>query len=99
MTTDEEISHICPSLIHFVVTLEQQFITIDDLLTEEAVDPFTDNATAKDVVIAACIQLDTSLLFDSTIAHHLTLEPIVFDINMMIEPHVDPLQCIDNDLE
>jgi hypothetical protein len=43
-TTDEEISHICPSLIHFVVTLEQQFITIDDLLTEEAVDPFTDNA-------------------------------------------------------
>jgi hypothetical protein len=46
MTTDEEISRICPSLIHFVVTLEQQFITIDDLLTEEAVDPFTDNATA-----------------------------------------------------
>jgi hypothetical protein len=43
-TTDEEISHICPSLIHFVMTLEQQFITIDDLLTEEAVDPFTDNA-------------------------------------------------------
>jgi hypothetical protein len=27
-TTDEEISHICPSLIHFVMTLEQQFITI-----------------------------------------------------------------------
>jgi hypothetical protein len=27
------------------VTLEQQFITIDDLLTEEAVDLFTDNAT------------------------------------------------------
>jgi hypothetical protein len=94
-TTDEEISHICPSLIHFVVTLEQQFITIDDLLTEEAVDPFTDNAMAKDV-IAACIQLDTSLLFDLMIAHHLTLEPIVFDINMMIEPHIDPLQCIDN---
>jgi hypothetical protein len=44
-TTDEEISHICPSLIHFVVTLEQQFITIDDLLTEEAINPFTDNAT------------------------------------------------------
>jgi hypothetical protein len=43
-TTDEEISHICPSLIHFVMTLEQQFITIDDLLTEEAIDPFTDNA-------------------------------------------------------
>ena len=49
-TTDEEILHICPSLIHFVVTLEQQFITIDDLLTEEAIDPFTDNATAKDVI-------------------------------------------------
>jgi hypothetical protein len=80
----------------FAVTLEQQFITTDDLLTEEAVDPFTDNAMAKDV-IAACIQLDTSLLFDSMIAHHLTLEPIVFDINMMIEPHIDPLQCIDND--
>jgi hypothetical protein len=32
------------------VTLEQQFITIDDLLTEEAIDPFTDNATAKDVI-------------------------------------------------
>jgi hypothetical protein len=44
-TTDEEISHICPSPIHFVVTLEQQFITIDDMLTEEAIDPFTDNAT------------------------------------------------------
>jgi hypothetical protein len=44
-TTDEKISHICPSLIHFVITLEQQFITIDDLLTEEAVDPFMDNAT------------------------------------------------------
>jgi hypothetical protein len=44
MTTDEEILHICPSLIHFVVTLEQQFITIDDLLTEEAVDMFMDNA-------------------------------------------------------
>jgi hypothetical protein len=27
------------------VTLEQQFITIDDLLTEEAINPFTDNAT------------------------------------------------------
>jgi hypothetical protein len=26
------------------VTLEQQCITIDDLLTEEAIDPFTDNA-------------------------------------------------------
>jgi hypothetical protein len=52
-TTDEEISHICPSLIHFVVTLEQQFITIDDLLTEEPVDPFTDNATAKDVITAS----------------------------------------------
>jgi hypothetical protein len=46
-TTDEEILHICPSLIHFVVTLEQQFITIDDLLTEEAVDPFMDNATVR----------------------------------------------------
>jgi hypothetical protein len=45
MTTDEEILHICPSLIHFFVTLEEQFITIDDLLTEEAVDLFTDNAT------------------------------------------------------
>jgi hypothetical protein len=44
-TTDEEILHICPSLIHFVMTLEQQFITIDDLLTEEALDLFTDNAT------------------------------------------------------
>jgi hypothetical protein len=44
-TTDEEISHICPSLIHFVMTLEQQFITIDDLLTEEAANLFTDNAT------------------------------------------------------
>jgi hypothetical protein len=44
-TTEEEISHICPSLIHFVMTLEQQFITVDDLLTEEAIDPFTDNAT------------------------------------------------------
>jgi hypothetical protein len=44
-TTDEEISHICPSLIHFVMTLEQQFITIDHLLTEEALNPFTDNAT------------------------------------------------------
>jgi hypothetical protein len=45
MTTEEEISHICPSLIHFVMTLEQQFITVDDLLTEEAVDLFTYNAT------------------------------------------------------
>jgi hypothetical protein len=27
------------------MTLEQQFITIDDLLSEEAVDPFTNNAT------------------------------------------------------
>jgi hypothetical protein len=27
------------------MTLEQQFITIDVLLNEEAVDPFTDNAT------------------------------------------------------
>jgi hypothetical protein len=32
------------------MTLEQQFITIDYLLTEEAVDPFTDNATDSLVI-------------------------------------------------
>jgi hypothetical protein len=31
---------ICPTLVNFIATLEQQFITIDDLLDEEDVDPF-----------------------------------------------------------
>jgi hypothetical protein len=34
---------ICPTLVNFIATLEQQFITIDDLLDEEDVDPFMDD--------------------------------------------------------
>jgi hypothetical protein len=34
---------ICPTLVNFVATLEQQFITIDNLLDEEDVDPFMDD--------------------------------------------------------
>ena len=99
MASDEEISDICPTLVHFVATLEQQFLTIDDLLADEAVDPFMDDATAKDIV-AAHVSFDKTLLFDSifTSAHHSTLEPIV-SAPMMIEPRLDSLQCIDGDDE
>jgi hypothetical protein len=31
---------ICPTLVNLIATLEQQFITIDNLLDEEDVDPF-----------------------------------------------------------
>jgi hypothetical protein len=34
---------ICPTLVNFIATLEQRFITIDNLLDEEDVDPFMDN--------------------------------------------------------
>jgi hypothetical protein len=34
---------ICPTLVNFIATLEQQFITIDNLLDEEDVDPFMDD--------------------------------------------------------
>ena len=99
MASDEEISDICPTLVHFVATLEQQFLTIDDLLADEAVDPFMDDATANDIV-AAHVSFDKTLLFDSifTSAHHSTLEPIV-SAPMMIEPRLDSLQCIDGDDE
>jgi hypothetical protein len=36
-------SDICPTLVNFVATLEQWFITIDNLLDEEDVDPFMDD--------------------------------------------------------
>ena len=97
--SDKEILDICPTLVHFVATLEQQFLTIDDLLAEEAVDPFMDDATAKDIV-AAHVSFDKTPLFDLalTSAHHSTLEPIV-SAPMMIEPCIDSLQCIDGDDE
>jgi hypothetical protein len=34
---------ICPTLVNFIATLEQQFITIDNLLDEEDIDPFMDD--------------------------------------------------------
>jgi hypothetical protein len=34
---------ICPTLVNFIATLEQRFITIDNFLDEEDVDPFMDD--------------------------------------------------------
>jgi hypothetical protein len=34
---------ICTTLVNFIATLEQQFITIDNLLDEEDIDPFMDD--------------------------------------------------------
>jgi hypothetical protein len=34
---------ICPTLVNFIATLEQRFITIDNLLDEEDIDPFMDD--------------------------------------------------------
>jgi hypothetical protein len=31
---------ICPTLVNFIATLEQWFITIDNLLDEEDIDPY-----------------------------------------------------------
>jgi hypothetical protein len=43
MVSGDKNSDICPTLVNFIATLEQQFITIDDLLDEENVDPFMDD--------------------------------------------------------
>ena len=47
--TDEEILDVCPSLVNLVATMEQQFLTIDDLMNEEAVNLFMDGAMGQDV--------------------------------------------------
>jgi hypothetical protein len=41
--SDDKSLDICPTLVNFIATLQQQFITIDNLLDEEDVDPFMDD--------------------------------------------------------
>jgi hypothetical protein len=96
MASNEEILDICPTLVHFVATLEQQFLTIDDLLTKEAINPFMDDIL-KDIV-AVHVSFDKTPLFVLTLmsTHHSTPEPIV---PMMIEPCIDWFQCFDSNDE
>jgi hypothetical protein len=53
---------ICPTLVNFIATLGQQFITIDNLLDEEDVDPFVDDE----------IELVMTVLIDETSKSHMS---------------------------
>jgi hypothetical protein len=49
--SDVKNSDICPTLVNFIATfLEQRFITIDNLLDEEDVDPFMDDESCESVM-------------------------------------------------
>jgi hypothetical protein len=87
---------ICPTLVHFVATLEQQFLTIDDLLGEEAIDTSVGDATAKDIVTMN-VSLDKTPFFELAFmtTHHSTLE-LTVSTSMRTEPCVDSLQCVDD---
>jgi hypothetical protein len=53
---------ICTTLVNFIATLEQQFITIDNLLDEEDIDPFMDDE----------IELVMTVLIDETSKSHMS---------------------------
>jgi hypothetical protein len=55
-------SDICPTLLNFVATLEQRFITIDNLLDEEDVDTFMDDE----------IELVMTVLINETSKSHMS---------------------------
>ena len=55
-------SDICPTLINFIATLEEQFIIIDNLLDEEDIDPFMDDE----------IELVMTVLIDETSKSHMS---------------------------
>jgi hypothetical protein len=48
--SDDKSFDICPTLVNFIATLEQRFITIDNLLDEEDVDPFMDDESCESVM-------------------------------------------------
>jgi hypothetical protein len=56
-------SDICPTFVNFIATLEQQFITIDNLLDEEDVDPFMDDESCELVM---------TVLIDETSKSHMS---------------------------
>jgi hypothetical protein len=45
--SDDKNLDICPTLVNFIATLQQRFITIDNLLDEEDVDPFMDDESCE----------------------------------------------------
>jgi hypothetical protein len=55
-------SDICPTLVNFIATLEQQFITIENLLDKEYIDPFMDDE----------IELVMTVLIDETSKSHMS---------------------------
>jgi hypothetical protein len=54
---------ICPTLVNFIATLEQQFITTYNLLDEEDVDPFMDDESCELVM---------TVLIDETSKSHMS---------------------------
>jgi hypothetical protein len=42
-TSGDKNSDICPTLVNCIATLEQRFISIDNLLDEEDINPFMDD--------------------------------------------------------
>jgi hypothetical protein len=64
--SDDKSLDICPTLVNFIATLQQQFITIDNLLDEEDVDPFMDDESCE-LVMTVLID-ETSVICQTLMA-------------------------------